>query len=73
MHEAILHPGWETVLVAVPFVGLLLVSLFGLDRILAAPRPGTHRRRPATGFDKEGEPLLCDPDGRRCRKPRRGK
>jgi len=73
MHDAILHPGWQTALVAVPFIGLLLGALFRLDRVLAAPRPKIGPRRPATGTDSDGEPLHCDPDGRPWRKAHRGK
>ena len=64
MQDTILQSVWENLLVAVPFVGILLVALFRLDQIIAAPRRRKPVRRPASGTDENGRLLLSDPDGR---------
>lgn len=71
MHDMILKPGWETVLFAVPFIGMLLVGIFRLDEIFCAPRQRVVVRRPVCGVDESGQPLMTDPDGRQWRAPRR--
>jgi len=68
VHDAMLHPGWDTALVAVPFLVMLAVGFFHLDEMVAAPKQRNLRnRRPATGVDNDGSPILSDPDGRRWR------
>ena len=62
--------GWDTVLVAVPFIGLLLATLFRVDEIFASSKREMRRRRAPCGMDEDGEPLLTDPDGRRWSAPR---
>ncbi|MGB8262044.1 MAG: hypothetical protein WCE75_16920 [Terracidiphilus sp.] len=65
MHETILSSGRDAVLVAIPFLAMLLVGFFRLDEIFAS---GSHRvraGRPLTGFDANGEPMLSDPHCRR--------
>jgi hypothetical protein len=65
VQDIILQSGWENFLVAVPFVGILLVGLFRLDEIIASPeraRPG--KRLPFSGCDEGGHLVLSDPDGR---------
>lgn len=58
--------GRDALLFAIPFIGLVFISLFRLDRVIAAPRESPVRHtRPACGVDEAGEPILCDPDGRR--------
>ena len=64
MQNVILQSGLESILVAVPFLGILLVGLFRLDEIIAAPKRARAVRRPVTGCDKHGHLLLTDPDGR---------
>jgi len=63
MQETMLNPGWDTLLVAVPFVVLLAMSIFRLDEVIAAPKRGRIQRRTG-GTDIDGNPILCDPDGR---------
>jgi len=71
VHEAVLKPGWETILVAVPFIFLLLFSYFKLDAVFTArKKPAMAPRSTITGLDKAGNPILCDPDGRPSHKPR---
>ena len=64
MQDTILQSGWGNLLVAVPFVGILLVGLFRLDEIIAAPKPARPVNRPTCGCDENGHLLLSDPDGR---------
>ncbi len=65
MHDVILQSVWANLLVAVPFMGIVLLSVFRLDAIVAAPRHTPRlTRRPACGYDENGALLLTDPDGR---------
>ena len=64
MHDGALRSGLDALLVAVPFVAVLLVGMFRLDALLAAPRRVSSPRRPPTGTDEHGRMLLSDPDGR---------
>ena len=64
MDQHILVSGRDTLLVALPFAVLLLLSIFRLDHLIASPKPVLFRRRPACGVDRSGEPILRDPDGR---------
>jgi hypothetical protein len=61
--DTILQSGWENFVVAVPFVGILLVGLFRLDEIIASPKRDRAVKRPASGCDEHGHLLLSDPDG----------
>jgi len=70
VNEAVLHSGWETVLIAVPLIGILLIGIFRLDELFATPKQRPKPQRPASGMDKDGQPLLSDPDGRPWRTPR---
>lgn len=64
MQGIALQSGWETFLLAAPFVVMLLVGVFHLDEIAAASKrdPGSRQRQP--GNDEHGRALLTDPDGR---------
>jgi hypothetical protein len=64
VQDTILQSGWGNFLVAVPFVGILLVGLFRLDEIIAAPKRDRSVNRPACGCDENGHLLFSDPDGR---------
>jgi hypothetical protein len=64
VQDAILQSGWANFLVAVSSVGILLVSLFRLDEVIAAPKRDRPVSRPACGCDENGHLLLSDPDGR---------
>jgi hypothetical protein len=54
-------PGWATLMVAVPFVAMLAMAVFGLDQNLARPRQSRARRH----FCEVGGngAFLSDPDG----------
>ncbi|MGO8934116.1 MAG: hypothetical protein ACLPLZ_11905 [Terracidiphilus sp.] len=64
MHDIALQSGWETFLLAAPFVGMVLVGVFRLDQIAANPKDQRGRRPRLTGSDDRGRLLLSDPDGR---------
>jgi len=49
MHDTILSSGWDTVLFAIPFLGLLLAALFRLDGCFATPKRVAGRCRPRAG------------------------
>ena len=67
MHDSVLNSGWQSVLVAIPFVFMMIVGVFRVDELFAAPKQSVRRQRPASGVDEDGRPLLCDPDGRPVR------
>jgi hypothetical protein len=64
VHESMLNPGWETALVAVPFLVMLFAGVFRLDELLVTQKASSKKPRPVVGTDLDGEPVLCDPDGR---------
>jgi hypothetical protein len=70
MHEIFLDTGWDTVLVAVPFLFLLALAVFRLDETFTQSRHNCRNGRPPCGLDLDGRPILCDPDGRPWRTPR---
>ena len=73
MQEFIANSGSDTLLVAIPSLGLLLISFFRLDQLLASPRQRNKTGRFVSGVDKDGEPIMCDPDGRPWDQPRKRK
>ena len=73
MHDIALHSGWDTALVAVPFIIMLAVGFFHLDELFYTPKKRTLKRRTPVGIDSDGSPILCDPDGRRWRTTQRQK
>lgn len=64
MDEQILTSGRDTLLVAGPFVLVLLVTLFRLDQLITMPKGFMKRQRPPSGVDGLGEPILRNPDRR---------
>lgn len=74
MHDTSIQSDLKAILVAVPMMLVLLTGFFRLDQLFAAPKRRNAPRRPPTGTDENGAPILCDPDGRRQSAPRpRGK
>lgn len=71
MQETVLQSNWDIFLYAGPLVALLLMSVFRLEEYFAAPKPA-RPRRPVSGMDSRGEPMLSDPDGRPWPRTRRG-
>jgi hypothetical protein len=69
MHRVILNSGRDMLLIAIPFAVLLVAVVFRLDEIIAAPKRALRQRRPLSGMNEDGKPILSDPDGRRSGKP----
>jgi hypothetical protein len=63
MHEIILNSGWDAFFLAVPFFLLLVMSVFRLDEAFVTSKRGRAQHR-SGGMDHNGDPILCDPDGR---------
>jgi hypothetical protein len=70
MDKNILMSTTDTLLIAIPFVIMLLINVFRLDQIIAAPKAALSGRQLRCGTDRFGEPILCDPDGRLSKSPR---
>jgi len=64
LQDIALQSGWETFLLAAPFVGMVLVGVFRLDEIATAPKRKGDRRPRFASNDENGRLLLSDPDGR---------
>lgn len=72
MHNIALQSGWETFLLAAPFVGMVLVGIFRLDKIATNSGLGQRSQFNGPGFDgpgfdgndENGRMLLTEPDGR---------
>jgi hypothetical protein len=62
--QTILHSSADTLLFAIPALGLLAASVFGLDERIACPEKQPSRQSRLCGYDEQGEPILTDPDGR---------
>lgn len=55
--------GWDTTILIVPFLGILVMYLFRLDERFAAPKAPPKNRRSFCGVDPMDRPYLSDPDG----------
>jgi|HubBroStandDraft_4_1064222.scaffolds.fasta_scaffold653018_1 hypothetical protein len=64
MEDHFLISGRDTLLIAIPFVLILMITMFRLDQLIAAPKAPLTGRQLACGVDQLGEPVLRDPDGR---------
>ena len=64
MRDVALQSGWESFLLAAPLMGMVLVGIFRLDAIAAAPKSERNPHRPPSGIDENDRMLLSDPDGR---------
>jgi hypothetical protein len=64
MQDLVLNPGWDTFLVASGFIVTMIMGVFQLDAALASPKGGRRLFNRASGMDENGDPILCDPDGR---------
>ena len=71
VHDALLKSGWETALVAIPFIGLLFIIVFRLDTLIGASKKTGKPRRPASGTDRDGVGYYSDPDGRQWKERRK--
>ncbi len=55
--------GWDTSILMVPFLGVLVMYMFRLDVTYAAPKAAPKKRRSFCGVDPNDRPNLSDPDG----------
>jgi hypothetical protein len=55
--------GWDTIILMIPFLGILVLYLFRLDEKFAAPKAPPKSRRVFCGLDPDDGPYLSDPDG----------
>jgi hypothetical protein len=55
--------GWDTTILIVPFLGILVMYLFRLDERFSAPKATPKNRRFFCGVDPKDRPYLSDPDG----------
>jgi len=58
-----MHSNTDTLLMAVPMIGILVAVFFRLDELIAAPKKRVVNRRVIAGSDENGQPLCIDPDG----------
>jgi hypothetical protein len=65
MHEPVLSSDLDNLVVAIPFIVMLLAAFFRLDELFATPKKPAGNPRHPCGIDENGEIILCDPDGRR--------
>lgn len=68
MHAIDSHPVSGTLLVAIPFFVILFFSIFGADLVKGRRSRKRGPQRPPSGIDKDGKPILSDPDGRRWKR-----
>ena len=67
MHQLTINSGRDAFLIAIPFLFLMLLGLFRIDEVIAAPKRKKSERRTAglCGTDQSGRAVLRDPDGKR--------
>jgi len=53
----------DSLLVAIPMVGLLFAGFFRLDELFGKSKKPVKTRRPMVGLDENGRPMCVDPDG----------
>jgi hypothetical protein len=72
MVEDVVKSGWETYLLGIPLIALLLIGVFRLDELILKPKNKPRRQpRPPRGVDEDGREILSDPDGKPQRRRRR--
>lgn len=72
--DAVMSSGWDNLLLGLPFIALLFCGFFRLDEVFVSKGKVTDKpRRIFSGVGPDGEPMICDPDGRPSqRQPNRG-
>jgi hypothetical protein len=55
--------GWDTTILMVPFVGILVMHMFRLDERFSTPKASSGSRRFFCEVDPKGRPNASDPDG----------
>jgi hypothetical protein len=64
MIEELVKPGWETFLIGIPLILILLMGVFRLDEVFMKPKKKPVRKPPPPrGVDGQGREILSDPDG----------
>jgi hypothetical protein len=72
VQEIVTSSAWDTSLLAIPFLALLFFGFFRLDEVFASRKQdGERPARVLGGMDENGEPIVCDPDGRPSGKTRK--
>jgi hypothetical protein len=62
---SIIQSNTDALLVAIPMVGLLFIGVFRLDELFGKPKKQpVESRRQLSGWDKNGQPICADPDGK---------
>ena len=61
--SSIMNPG--SLLLIIPVAAATIVSYFRVDETLASSSKRQSTRSKPSGTDANGDPILCDPDGRR--------
>ena len=64
MHETVLNSGWESLLLAIPFIGLLLAGMFHLEQLFTSLKHRSKFARRTERFEYRRHTMLSDPDGR---------
>jgi hypothetical protein len=67
MHGSGLISGWDTVVLMIPLFAIMAMGMFRVDERLVAPKDPGKPRRAFCGLDRNGQPVLSDPDGRAWR------
>jgi hypothetical protein len=65
MVEEALKSGWETCLIGIPLIALLLIGVFRLDELILKPRKKPSRLPlplPPGIVERDGAEILSDPD-----------
>jgi hypothetical protein len=70
MENAVWFCGWDTMVLMVPFVVVLVMAMLHVDELLATPKQSPRARRFFCGVDPQDLPYMSDPDGRPWRKNR---
>jgi hypothetical protein len=69
---SVLQSNTDTLLVAIPMIGLLFAGFFRLDELIGRTKKSTQQRRQMSGWDKDGHAVCVDPDGKISRGLRPG-
>jgi hypothetical protein len=66
MTEPFLKSGRDALLLGIPLVAFLIIVYFRFDELIFKPKASKSTRKPppASGFDRDGQAIFCDPDGR---------
>jgi hypothetical protein len=60
---SVLQSNADALLVAVPMIGILIVSFFRLDELVGKTKKRHIQRRQIAGLDGSGRQVCLDPDG----------